>query len=191
MGEQEITFWGGRNLSCEEKEKRFVKRDGVGGEFLGHQIFWGNMNQLCARLFFFFTLYVSCSVCLVWCVLCLGSITCVVSICLPPLVLSRTPSLTSSCVSAFFLCASTTNTNSVATAASSSAAFLCVFSLLFVVSSFCWYLSHSLRNVSTEVRDNKQSTIVDAKQRRRDLRLEVSLLHLLHMRAAYRLHIFS
>ncbi len=131
-------------MGCEGEEKRFVKRDGVGGGNFRPPEFFGEYGPV--------LLCVSCVVCLVSCVACLSCLhpCCLIVAYLACLhlslvVLSRTLTLTSSCVSALFLCSSTTNTNSVATAASVSAAFLCVFSLSFVVSSFFWYLSYSLK----------------------------------------------
>ncbi len=114
-------------MSCEEEEKRFVKRDGVGGQVLATRISWGIWTSN-ARFFFSFFLFlflcllvcVSTVVCLVsWvaCLCCLRPcfliITCILWLHLSPLFLSRTHTLTSSCVSALFLCVSTTNTNSV------------------------------------------------------------------------------
>ena len=141
---KKFELWGGGKKICEAWWSR-------GGSFWPPEFLGKYGPVMCVPFFLFFflclLLCVSSVVCLVsWvaCLCCLRPcfliITCLLCLHLSPLVLSRTHTLTSSCVSALFLCASTTNTNSVATAASISAAFLCVFSLSFVVSSFFWYL---------------------------------------------------
>ncbi len=132
---------GGGKKICEAGWSR-------GGSFWPPKFLGEYGPVMCVPFFLFFflcllLLCVSSVVCLVsWvaCLCCLRPcfliVTCLLCLHLSPLVLSRTLTLASSCVSALFLSASTTNTNSVATAASISAAFLSVFSLSFVVSSF-------------------------------------------------------